>query len=42
MKEGKTSTLKLHLQVLIFFELAIITDEVETRTVGVYFYLREV
>lgn len=42
MNEGKTSSLKLQLQVLIFFELAIINDELETRTVGVYFYLREV
>lgn len=33
-----TSSFKLHLQVLIFFELAIINDELETRNIGVYFY----
>lgn len=31
------SSLKLHLEVLIFFELAIINDELETRNIGVYF-----
>lgn len=32
-----TSSSKLHLEMVIFFELAVINDELETRNIGVYF-----